>query len=1126
MKWVEIGSVSHGSVKSEIIVNLYDGYGKALNKLDLFSHCILFALMKDKVAVTVAQIIKMDESKAQLILKMQKNEIFLGQLVDIKPYFPVEEVILEAKEPRNRFYLNYSEDSIGEYVVQGRRTFIQLGKNVLNEVENGFKSSDDYDIKSNTSPIQLIEKGDYLRVLWWFHRFEKDSFRKNRMCKPPYNNAPRTGVFASRSPVRPNPIGSTLVLVEQVDYQSGTIDVLGFDGFPGTKILQVMFYQPSVDKIENAVMPKWVSHWTAYRSFERAKALNSEPKEKVHVLAIDFDDSDLCEALEVEKNIENEQDLNNINIHNAHIHNLKNLSVSIPKNSINLITGVSGSGKSSLAFDTIYAESQRQFMDLILSNQMLGDTFTESYVDKITGLQPAIAIKQQTLGANPRSTVGTVTRTADILKLIFATIGERVCPICHQIVDEQNVCSNCGHILFDRTPQVFSYNHPDYMCPVCKGLGVEMRIDTEKIVEHPERSLLDGAVPFYGDLRKHRKKPNANWMRGEILALADDLKVDLELPFAALPEAFKQQFFYGTDGREVSLKYENSKGRSGVITRPAEGAVPLLERLSHGTNSSKVIDQVQKYMSKKTCSSCGGERLRAEGRLIHIRGQRYVEVVNLSIVKLRMWCHRTFSQLTQAEQEKTKMLFIKLNQRLKRIIDVGLGYIALDRSIPSLSGGEAQRLKLATQFGTGLTNILYIMDEPSKGLHPKDYRFLMDAIVDLKNQGHTVVLVEHKKSFLSIADRHLKMGPKAGRYGGEIIAVENRLEILENVNNDSDLDAIEIVEDLMEVRNEAFHDDVMYKRHEPFIHMKKVSTNNLKNIDVKIPVGKITAVIGVSGSGKSSLISKTLYPYLVRQLGKNIEELGTLETVIGLECFEDVCYVNQKPIGSNSRSNPGTYTGVFDLIRGCYADTQEAKSKQLSKAHFSFNSAKGQCPNCNGLGEVTVDMHYMDDLYVPCNKCHGKRYSEEVLKVKRKNLSIGDILDIEIHDLLEVFEGEEEIVEQLSMLDQVGLGYLKLGQSASMLSGGEAQRIKLAKELYRKNCDHILYILDEPTTGLNDEDIEKVIRVLMHLKAKGATIIVIEHNYKMITSCDYIIELGPKGGDQGGQLMRSGYRKQ
>lgn len=1132
MKWLEIGTISVNDGNKVFLVQIYEGYEKALNKLDMFSHCMIYLLMEDRIEVYVTKILQMDEKKGQLILKMPENYIqsiqkntaelttfvkvkSLGQLVDIKPYYPSEEVVLNAKEPKERFFLNYLENIIGEYRMYDNRKVIQLKKEIFN------------DMKWNSDDGEFIKKGDYIRILWWFDRFDKDSFRRNRTCNPPYNNAPNMGIFATRSPVRPNPIGSTIVRVEQVDYYNGIIDIEGFDGFAGTKIFQIMFYQPFADKIEEVTLPPWVSHWTRHKSFSKTKKIDISSKDYQQDIIINDEYANFCDELEMDYVIEDEYDNQEIHIHNAHIHNLKNISLSILKNSVNLITGVSGSGKSSLAFDTIYAESQKQFMDLMFSNQMLTDTFLDTNVENIIGLQPAIAIKQQNLGVNPRSTVGSVTKILDILKILFANIGERICPKCHQIVDVSNVCSRCGEILFDRTPQMFSYNHPDYMCPVCKGLGVEMNIDVKKTVEYPEKSLLDGASSLYGDLRKYKKKPNANWMRGEIIALADDLDVNLELPFSKLPERFKQQFFYGSNGREVSLAYEDSKGKSGIIIRPVEGVVNVIQRLTHDSKSTKTVDRAKRYMSKNTCSCCQGERLREEGRLVNINGYRYTEIIKLSTDHLRAWSHEIYRQLTKSEQDKTRMLFIKLNQRLKRIQGIGLSYISLDRSIPSLSGGEAQRLKLSMQFGTGLSNMLYIMDEPSKGLHPKDYRFLMDTIVDLKKHGNTVIIVEHKKSFMTIADRHLEMGPKAGQYGGELISIKDRQEIekkLRASNHNDDLDNIQVVSDIFKDRNKEIDDALRDTKRNCYISLKGVTTNNLKNIDVAIPVGLMTAVIGVSGSGKSSLISETLYPYLMKSLGKPVESMGTLQQVFGLESFEDVCYVNQKPIGSNSRSNPGTYTGVLDLIRKCYAETKQAKSKKLSKEFFSFNSTKGQCPECRGLGQVAVNMYYMDDLHVLCNKCNGKRYSKEVLEVKRKGLSIGDILDIEIYDLMEIFQEEKEIARQLAILDRVGLGYLKLGQSASTLSGGEAQRIKLAKELSKKDYKNILYIFDEPATGLHEDDVEKIIAVLMELKEKGATVIVIEHNLKIIKASDYIVELGPRGGNQGGYIIKSGYQ--
>jgi excinuclease ABC A subunit len=755
-------------------------------------------------------------------------------------------------------------------------------------------------------------------------------------------------------------------------------------------------------------------------------------------------------------------------------------------------------------------------MDLVMSNQMQSDTFSEGFVDKISGLQPSIAIAQRSLGANPRSTVGSVTRIAEVFKLLFSAVGNRLCPVCHNLIDETNVCSNCGEILFDRTPQMFSYNHPDYMCPVCKGLGEELQIDKELIVEYPEKSLLDSASSLYGNLRKHRKKPNANWMRGEILALANDMEIELDRPFNDLPEDFKQQFFYGSNGREVSLSYENSKGRSGVITRPVEGAVNLLQRLISDTKSTKGLENVKRYMSRKNCSRCQGERILEAGRLVNILGYRYPEIMNMGIDKLISWCHNIYSSLSKEDQLKGKNLLAKVLFRLKRIENVGLSYITLDRPIPSLSGGEAQRVKLATQFGSGLSDILYIMDEPSKGLHPKDYSFLMDSIVDLKKYGNTVILVEHKKSFLSIADKHIQMGPKAGRYGGEIVLQEGGIEIQKSLDskNIDGFDTLEIVDN-----------DKITWENESNIIIRGAKCNNLKNIDVTIPKGKMVAVIGVSGSGKSSLISKTLYPHLLDSLGKKVEEKGILRELAGVDSFVDVNFVDQKPIGSNSRSNPGTYTGVFDLIRKYYSQLPESITQKKGKEYFSFNSKKGQCPKCAGLGEVSVNMHYMEDIYIPCSGCKGKRYNPEVLKIKQNGYSIGDILEMEINQLLNIFKDVKDIYQMLLMLEKVGLGYLKLGQSASSLSGGEAQRIKLAKELYRKDCSNVLYILDEPTTGLHQDDVSKILRVLQELKEKSASLIIIEHNFQMIKECDYIVELGPGGGDQGGNLLRMGYIK-
>lgn len=1099
MKWLEIGTFYFEEKNCNWRIDLHDDYGKALLHLSKFSHCLIITLLADRLDVIVGKIHDVNTDEGQLTLM---TESLKGQLVDIKPYFPIEEVINEAPEQEERFMINYGGKMIGKYKMEGRKPVIRISEQILSSQAVG-------------STFKQVKSGDILRVLWWFNRFDKDHFRKMRRVNPPYNDAPKTGIFATRSPVRPNPVATTIVRVEGVDHETGTIKVNGFDGFDGSEIFQIMHYQPGSDKVVGGVsMPEWVEHWTDHKSFAGAKKIQvADSNEPYKTMTDEGEEVEICGELELEDSFDDEVNPDTIHIQNANIHNLKNVSTALPKNKITLITGVSGSGKSSLAFDTVYAESQKKFMDLVMSNHMEADALTDSHVDRITGLQPAIAIEQRSLSNNPRSTVGTVTRIAEVMKLLFTAIGERRCPTCHEPVDETNVCT-CGTVLFDKSPQMFGYNHPDYMCPVCKGLGVEMRIDEDLIVQHPEKSLLDSASSLWGNLRKHKKKPNANWIRGGVLALADDLDVDLDVPFKDLPDHFRHQLFHGSDGREVSLTYQTSKGRSGVITRPVEGAIHLIERLANDTKSERGLDNVKRFMSRKTCSSCNGERLIESSRLVSIKGMRYPEAMNLSIDHLYRWVHETYPSLSVVEQRVTRNLFAKINFRLKRLQDVGLTYINLNRSLPSLSGGEAQRLKLATQFGTGLSNLTYIMDEPSKGLHPKDYGFLMAAIVELKAYQNTVILVEHKKSFLKIADKHLIMGPKAGQYGGEIVEDLTCDEFMVEAVKLSDLDGFNDLE---------LTDDGKEKTGDNYLVMKGVRTNNLKSISAHLPKKKISGIIGVSGSGKSSLISKTLYPTLLTMTGIGTEERGDLESLIGADSVKDVSYVNQKAIGNNSRSNPATYTGVFDLIRVCYSKLAESKEAGLTKDYFSFNSKKGQCPECSGLGEVAIKMHYMDDINVPCRTCEGKRYKPEVLEIKRKGHSIGDLLDMEIGSVLHLFEDEPDIHEQLIMLDKVGLGYVKLGQSASTLSGGEAQRIKLAKELYKKDCNGTVYILDEPTTGLHEADVEKIIGVIRELNKKGATIIIIEHHLQMIRACDYLVELGPEGGDRGGKLVREGY---
>lgn len=1095
--------------KSQVSIRLQSQFKDALIKLNHFSHCLLFTKDVHRLYCYMAKIIEIIENTGEVLVETAEN--LLGQLVDIKPYFPCEEkvetfdkeTLLSEKDFES---LLFKGGPIGKYYSTYNGGIIQL------------KAENDASAEVVRKSLKNIKEGAFLRVLWWFDRFDDKRYRSHLMCNPPYEKAPRCGVFATRSPVRPNPLASTIVKVIAADPYSMNIAVLGFDGFDNSLILQLMPYEEV--EISNTIVPEWVAHWTDYKVFHEITRLE-ENLEAGNISKVDntaaftgqaehFAELDSNEAFETEALSANE-----IVVEGASIHNLKNISVRIPKEKITVITGVSGSGKSSLAFDTIYHESQKQFTDLLSANAFAATDLTDSKVKKIAGLQPAIAIEQKSLGTNPRSTVATVTKIGEYMRLLFATVGERICPHCKVIVPEDNVCKSCGTIYFTLAPAVFNYNHPEHMCPVCKGLGEELQVDINLIVSNPELSILDGASAWWGNLRKHREKPNANWMKGEVLALANAMNEDLEVPFKDLSEEYKKQIFYGSNGRLVTLKYENTNGRSGTITRPVEGVVNTLQRLMHENSSAKSLDYIERFIVNKKCSRCMGERLLEEGRSVIVGDTRYPEVTKMNITALKRWCYLTYDRLDEQKRAKSRDLFKKIISKLNKLEQVGLGYINLDRSIPSLSGGEAQRLKIANQFGSGLSNILYIMDEPSKGLHPKDFLFLIDAIQDLKKLKNTVVVVEHKKELVQMADFLIEIGPGAGRYGGQLLRAE-KVEC-QGIKTEKEKKEVSEFEYLLE--SDFFDENKK-------LTLKGARTNNLKNIDISIPLASFVCVIGVSGSGKSSLISQTLYPAIMKVLGRRIDADGEYDSVSGVEGISDIYYVSQKAIGKNSRSTPGTYTGVFDLIRDYYSKLSDAKNARLTKEHFSFNSEKGQCEACKGAGEIAIPMHFMPDIYIPCDKCKGKRYKEVVLEIKDKGYSIADLLDLEIGEVRVVFKNESEIYRKLDMLCKVGLSYIKLGQSAATLSGGEAQRIKLAKELCDGKPEDTIYILDEPTSGLHDDDTDKLCYIIRELIAKGATVIAIEHNPRVISQADYIIEMGPEGGEHGGYILKSGWLKQ
>ena len=678
------------------------------------------------------------------------------------------------------------------------------------------------------------------------------------------------------------------------------------------------------------------------------------------------------------------------------------------------------------------------------------------------------------------------------------------------------MCYSCDHILFELTSSTFSFNNPESMCPGCKGLGIKLEVDEALIVQYPEKSLLDGASLWWGNLRKHRESPNANWMKGELLALAEEMKVDLELPWNKLPQAFRDEALYGSKGREVCFVYENKNGRKGEIVRPVEGAYNCINRLFRENSSEAATRLATSFMREKECPVCRGERLSEEGRLVSIYGARFPQASKMTVKQLKEWAVNLQNKLLKEEIQIAAPILKELIRRLNRLIDVGLPYLSLDRAVPTLSGGEGQRLRLATQLGSGLTNLLYILDEPSMGLHPRDHNKLIKTIKQLRDEGNTVLIVEHDKDTMLAADYIIDIGPSAGAYGGEIVAEGSPTEILKNPVSETAkyLSGIKKVEVISKTQTKP----------KSYLKLVGAKCNNLKNVTVSFPIGKMTCVVGVSGSGKSSLVTKTLYPALARLLGETVETVGEYDKIEGFELIDKVVNVSSQPIGRTPRSNPATYTGVFDLIRDVFAQTKEAKEKGYKQNKFSFNSKEGQCEACSGEGRKCVPMHFMPDIWVECTSCHGKRYNKEALEITYEGRTIADVLDMNIDEALLFFKGHSKINKILQTLHDVGLGYIKLGQSALTLSGGEAQRIKIAKELSKTDTGNTVYLLDEPTTGLHFSDIKHLLEILKRITELGNTVILIEHNQDMIQNADWIVELGPEGGEKGGYVIAQGIK--
>ena len=914
-----------------------------------------------------------------------------------------------------------------------------------------------------------------------------------------------------------------------------------------------------------------------------------------------------------------------IRIRGANVNNLKNLSVDIPRDKFVVFTGLSGSGKSSLAFDTIYAEGQRRYMESLSSyaRQFLGQ-MEKPDVESIEGLPPAISIDQKSTNRNPRSTVGTVTEIYDYFRLLYARVGIPHCPKCGREIKKQTVdqmvdtimsfpertklqllapvvrgrkgthakllehakrsgyvrvqidgnmyelseeisldknikhnieivvdrlivkpgiekrladsietvleladgllmvdtmdgtihnfsqsfsCPDCGVSIDEIEPRSFSFNNPFGACPDCLGLGYKMEFDIDLMIPDKSLSILEGAIVVTG---WQSCTSEGSFSRAILDALAREYDFSLATPFQDYPDKIKDILINGTNGHSVKVYYKGQRGE-GVYDVAFPGLIRNVEQRYRETGSDTMKQEYESFMQITPCKTCKGQRLKKESLAVTVADKNIYEITNLSIEKLKAFL--TDMQLSEQQQLIGKQILKEIRARVSFLSDVGLDYLSLGRATGTLSGGEAQRIRLATQIGSGLVGVAYILDEPSIGLHQRDNDRLLASLMKLRDLGNSLIVVEHDEDTMRAADCIVDIGPGAGEHGGQLVAMGTAEDLMKNENSVTGA-----------YLSGKLKIPVPSERRQPtgFLTIKGAAENNLKNIDVKIPLGIMTCITGVSGSGKSSLINEILYKHLARDLNRARVIPGKHKDILGVDQLDKVINIDQSPIGRTPRSNPATYTGVFDQIRDLFAATADAKARGYKKGRFSFNVKGGRCEACSGDGIIKIEMHFLPDVYVPCEVCKGKRYNRETLEVKYKDKSIYDVLNMTVEEALTFFENVPSIKRKIQTLYDVGLSYIRLGQPSTELSGGEAQRIKLATELSKRSTGKTIYILDEPTTGLHFADVHKLVEILKRLSEGGNTVVVIEHNLDVIKTADYIIDIGPEGGDKGGTVVAQG----
>ena len=920
---------------------------------------------------------------------------------------------------------------------------------------------------------------------------------------------------------------------------------------------------------------------------------------------------------------DNEKSLTQIVVKGARQHNLKDIDISIPRDKLVVITGLSGSGKSSLAFDTIYAEGQRRYVESLstYARQFLG-LMEKPDMDTIEGLSPAISIEQKASARNPRSTVGTVTEIHDYLRLLYAHVGQPVCWKCNDPIEKQSVqqivdtifkikqktkfyilapvirskkgqhknlikqiqkkgflrirvdgitykvddiidldknkkhtieilvdrlivedamheritesvelalklgeglivvhelkgedhifsenfaCAKCEVSLEELTPRMFSFNSPFGACKKCEGIGTHMEVNPDLVVPDKNKSLVQGAIVSLGE------QPRGNWYGSILKSLSKHLNFSFSTPWIKLDKDTRYELLYGSGKTEYQMQYSSDRW-SGTYSGGWEGAIPNLMRRYKQTKSNGVREWIEQFMSMRDCSNCNGTRLKKESRSVLIDGKNLGEISSLSVKNLQIFFNKI--KLSKKEEQIADQILKEINQRLSFLNNVGLGYLSLSRSAATLSGGESQRIRLATQIGSQLMGVLYILDEPSIGLHSRDNARLLSTLKTLRDIGNSILVVEHDQETMESSDYIIDIGPKAGKLGGEVVFAGEPKEIYKSKKSLtgkylSGQRSIEIPQNRRLSKASS-------------IKLFGARGNNLKDIDVEFPLGKLISISGVSGSGKSTLINETLYPIITQHINRSRVYPLEYSSIEGLKFIDKVIQIDQKPIGRTPRSNPATYTGLFTFVRDLFAKLPDSKIKGYKPGRFSFNVKGGRCESCEGDGIIKIEMNFLPDVYVTCEICNGKRYNRETLEIKYKGKSISDVLDMDVDEAIGFFENIPAVTKKLQTLKDVGLGYIHLGQQATTLSGGEAQRVKLSTELSKMNTRKTLYILDEPTTGLHFEDIRILLKVLQQLVDRGNTVLIIEHNMDVIKSSDWVIDLGPEGGDEGGEIITCG----